>query len=187
MWILREQDFKVCIDPGHGGSETGAVSPKGLYEKDLNLKFSLRLQEELNNLGLANCLTREYDQSLALQERVDICHNENAAFFISIHHNALPDGRDPNHESGFSCHYYKRTSKDFAVHLAKKLDDFGDIPSAGIYKQNLHVLRENNAQNAILLELGYLIHPEESEILVSDEFQEKQAKLIAKAIYNFRA
>jgi N-acetylmuramoyl-L-alanine amidase len=65
------------------------------------------------------------------------------------------------------------------------MKDFLDIPLHGIYQQNLHVLRENPNVFGVLIELGYLIHPIESDIISDRTFQEKTAKIIAKAIQNF--
>ncbi|MBI2252710.1 MAG: N-acetylmuramoyl-L-alanine amidase, partial [Armatimonadetes bacterium] len=42
---------KICIDPGHGGDDPGAISPNGLKEKDLNLKVALLVKENLERLG----------------------------------------------------------------------------------------------------------------------------------------
>lgn len=180
-----EPDFVVCIDAGHGGSHIGTISPKGIFEKDLNLSFALKLAKEFEALGVEYYLTRNDDRNLSLQERVKISKQNKCTFFISLHHNALPDSRDPSLERGFSCHYYKDHSRKFAQYINSKLNEFSGISSAGIYRQNLHVLRENTDAFALLLEMGFLIHPEESEIITNPEFQDKNSKVLAKAIYNF--
>ena len=152
-------DLKVCIDPGHGGLQTGTISPKGIFEKDLNLSFAKKLADELDELGVEYYLTRSDDRDLALAESVKISKENNCNLFISLHHNALPDSRDPSMESGFSCHYYHEHSRGFAKYINLKLSEFSGLKSAGIYRQNLHVLRENPDIYALLLEMGFLIHP----------------------------
>jgi N-acetylmuramoyl-L-alanine amidase len=59
------------------------------------------------------------------------------------------------------------------------------LPFAGLYRQNLKVLRDNSLSKAVLLELGYLIHPEESDIISSEEFQKKSAIIIADFLSNY--
>ena len=79
----------VVIDPGHGGSETGARGPGGLWEKDLTLKLARLLQAELRrDPGLRVMLTREDDSQVDLLKRAEAANNLRADLFISIHANA---------------------------------------------------------------------------------------------------
>jgi N-acetylmuramoyl-L-alanine amidase len=179
------QDFAVCIDPGHGGEQFGSCSPKGIYEKDLNLSFARLLQDELRNLSIHAEMTRTEDVTMSLEERIDFAEEHDSMVFLSIHHNALPDARDPNLERGASTHYYHEQSKPFAKYLLNKVCEHSELDFYGLFRQNLHVLRENQDRISVLLELGYLIHPLESELIASPEFQAKTARIVAKAISNF--
>lgn len=181
----NETDFKVCLDPGHGGHRHGTCSPKGLFEKDLNLSFALKLKEELDNLSVNTVITRDDDRYISLEDRVDFSNEEKSQLFLSIHHNALPDSGKPEESRGASCHYYHEQSKPFANFLLNSLVGYAELPYAGLLRQNLHVLREATDCVAVLVELGYLIHPEEADIISSDEFQTKTAEIMAKAIHNF--
>lgn len=78
----------IVIDPGHGGKDPGAISPRGLKEKDLNLKVSKYLKRELEKRGYKVYLTRERDVYLTLRERVEIAREKEADLFISVHTNA---------------------------------------------------------------------------------------------------
>ena len=131
----------------------------------------------MTKLGVENYLTRKTDIDLELTERVRIAEEHKANYFISIHHNALPDSRDPNQERGFSCHYYHEESYEFSKYVANKLNEFSGLEFSGIYRQNLHVLRENKDMKSLLLEMGFLIHPLESELISSPEFQDKNSKI----------
>jgi N-acetylmuramoyl-L-alanine amidase len=113
-FTFKVKPFLICIDPGHGGSQFGAISPKGIFEKDLNLSLAIKLAAELNHQGVKTILTRNHDMEKSLSERVKISKKNNCNLFISLHHNALPDGRDPNKESGFSCHYFHEHSFELA-------------------------------------------------------------------------
>jgi N-acetylmuramoyl-L-alanine amidase len=184
-FAFSEVPLLVCIDPGHGGSQIGAISPKGIFEKDLNLSLAIKLAAELNHQGVKTILTRNHDTEKSLSERVKISKKNKCNLFISLHHNALPDGRDPNKESGFSCHYFHEHSFRLAKFLSNKLKISSQQNFAGIYKQNLHVLRENPDTISVLIELGYLIHPLESDLLCKKSFQTKTARILARALLEF--
>ena len=178
-------DFKVCLDPGHGGEHSGAISPTGIQEKDLNLQMAHLVREELQNLGVEVLMTREDDRDIDLESRIKFATDADCNLILSIHHNSLPEARDPTKERGVSCHYYHEQSKPFAVHLLNNLVEFTDLPHYGLIKQNLHVLREATDTTSVLVELGFLIHPEESKLLIDPAHKEKVSKILAKSIYNF--
>jgi len=79
----------VVIDPGHGGSDTGAKGPAGTFEKDVALNLARRLRAQLvNNLGLQVFLTRDSDLDLGLDQRAALANNYKADLFVSLHANA---------------------------------------------------------------------------------------------------
>lgn len=82
--------FVVVIDPGHGGSNTGAAGViEGLYEKRVTLAFSRALAARLaREPGVVVHLTREDDRYLTLRERVRIANRLGADVFVSVHLNA---------------------------------------------------------------------------------------------------
>jgi len=79
---------RIVIDPGHGGKDPGAVSRRGLKEKDVNLKVSKYLKAELEKRGFSVYLTRSSDKYLTLRQRVEIARTHKADLFISVHANA---------------------------------------------------------------------------------------------------
>lgn len=83
----------VVLDPGHGGSETGAVGPAGTMEKELTLALSRALAERLTSeLGLRVALTRTDDVDLGLDERSAFANQNKADLFLSIHLNSTARG-----------------------------------------------------------------------------------------------
>ncbi len=81
----------VVIDPGHGGSENGAVGPTGLREKDVALDLARRLKRVLQrDPGVSVVLTRDEDRRLDLDERTAVANHNQADLFISIHLNSSP-------------------------------------------------------------------------------------------------
>jgi N-acetylmuramoyl-L-alanine amidase len=83
--------FRVVLDPGHGGSNTGCAGVvEGVYEKRFTLALSLAVAERLRAAGVDVQLTREDDRYLTLRERVRTANAANADLFVSVHANASP-------------------------------------------------------------------------------------------------
>jgi N-acetylmuramoyl-L-alanine amidase len=80
----------VVLDPGHGGSNPGALGPGGLREKQLTLAVATRVATRLREHAIEVVLTRTTDRTLTLRERVQIADRLPADLFVSIHANASP-------------------------------------------------------------------------------------------------
>ncbi len=88
-FVLPEH-ILICLDPGHGGDDPGAVLGDRL-EKDDNLALALAVRDKLENAGredLSVALTRSDDTALELQQRVDLANGMDATLFISLHRNS---------------------------------------------------------------------------------------------------
>lgn len=96
--------IKILLDPGHGGTESGAAGPTGYLEKDVNLIVSKLVQNILEARGATVYMTRENDTTLSLAERVAMINQLQPAIAISIHHNSLPDNGDAENTQGFSTY-----------------------------------------------------------------------------------
>lgn len=77
----------IVLDPGHGGSNTGAVGP-ALTEKSFTLGLALLVEQELVRAGVAVELTRRDDRTLTLRQRSDLANRLGASLFVSLHGNA---------------------------------------------------------------------------------------------------
>ena len=85
----RDRSRLVVIDPGHGGEDTGAHGPGGVYEKNVTLAVARDLAEELNKLaGVRAMLTRDSDFFIPLHQRYKIAEKAKADLFVSIHCNS---------------------------------------------------------------------------------------------------
>jgi len=79
----------VIIDPGHGGSDPGAIGPTGLKEKDVTLKTALYLEKLLKKAGIPTYLTRTKDKFISLRDRTDFANRKNGFIFLSLHANSV--------------------------------------------------------------------------------------------------
>jgi N-acetylmuramoyl-L-alanine amidase len=79
----------ICIDPGHGGTDFGAVGKKDIMEKDITLNVSKKLKRLIESkLGLTVVMTRISDEEISLNSRVSKANNRKAQLFVSIHVNS---------------------------------------------------------------------------------------------------
>ena len=79
----------AVIDPGHGGEDHGSEGASGMLEKDITLAIARQLRAAIENrIGLRVILTRERDETVALDTRAAIANNNKADLFISLHVNA---------------------------------------------------------------------------------------------------
>ena len=80
----------VCIDPGHGGSDPGAVNGS-LHEADINLDVSFALAARLALDGVDSTLTRTDDSQLSSRDRYTYCNNALADLYVGVHTNSVAD------------------------------------------------------------------------------------------------
>jgi|GEM_PF-2428384 len=189
MLPRRLADIRVLIDPGHGGSETGSTGLNGLQEKDLNLTVSRLFRDALIKTGFEQVsLTRNTDETLSLQERGDKVMQTQADIVLSIHHNALPDGRDPLQVEGASCFYYQAFAQPLAQALLSGLTDNRgsryEVPNYGLFYDSLYMTRIHQAV-AVLVEIGFFTNPTEFERLIDPQFQQEAAQRLASALRNY--
>ncbi|MEH2407425.1 N-acetylmuramoyl-L-alanine amidase [Nostoc sp.] len=174
-------NFKIVLDPGHGGKETGASGPTGYLEKDVNLVVSKLLRDELVKRGATVVMTREDDRELSLVERQAIISREEPVIAISIHHNSLPDDGDAEKIKGFAAFWYQPQAHNLAIFLQNYVVKKLGRPSYGVFWDNLALTRPTAAPS-VLLELGFMSNPDEFEQVVNPEEQKKIANAIAQGI-----
>ncbi|MBI5209232.1 MAG: N-acetylmuramoyl-L-alanine amidase [Elusimicrobia bacterium] len=100
--------FRVVVDPGHGGKDSGAVGKKGTLEKDVVLSVGLALAAKLEEGGAEVLLTRSDDYFVPLSERSRAANEFGADLFVSIHCNSSPKKRD----TGFELYFLSEKASD---------------------------------------------------------------------------
>lgn len=176
------QGIKILLDPGHGGPEDlGARGPDGTPEKDIALLLSQRLAKDLEQRGATVILTREEDIDLGLLERVALIEENEPTLVLSIHYNALPDAGDVWNTQGIGTFWYHSQSHSLAIFLEEYLSHRLNRPRYGVFWNNLALTRPTVAP-AVLLELGFMINPEEFEWIIDPQAQAALSRTLAQGI-----
>jgi len=154
----------IVIDPGHGGSEEGAVSRSGLKEKDLVLDIARRLKGQLTEAGYRALLTHEGDEGLGLTERTAFANHAKASLFLSIHANASMRPGVSGPETYFLS-YGNAAVDDQAAALARResLAGLGTGASAG---------RELDAVLWEMAQAGYLTASSRLAAMIQEELND---------------
>lgn len=82
----------ICLDPGHGGNDSGAIGVNNVYEKNLTLKIAQYCKQELEKYNCRVVMTRTGDTNSSLEERADYAKSQGAQYLISIHLNSAAGG-----------------------------------------------------------------------------------------------
>ncbi|MBO5302736.1 MAG: N-acetylmuramoyl-L-alanine amidase [Lachnospiraceae bacterium] len=122
-------DMIIVLDPGHGGSDPGAVA-NGLREKDLTLKIATYCKEELEKYsGIKIYMTRTGDTYPTLDERVAYATEMKADVFVSFHINSFYTSSASGTEVYYPNANYKSDigaeGKGLAEAVLKKLVELG--------------------------------------------------------------
>lgn len=176
------QGTTILLDPGHGSAEDlGARGPTGYPEKDVTLMVSKLLRDRLQARGATVVMTREGDDDLFPADRVAIIEQTEPTLALSLHYNALPDAGDALNTAGVGTFWYNPQSHDLAAFLHDYLVETLDRPSYGVFWNNLALTRPTVAP-AVLLELGFMINPEEFEWITDPVSQQALAQALADGI-----
>lgn len=179
------RDWRILLDPGHGGEETGAIAPNGQTEAELNLAIALACQKALNDAGFGCVdLTRMGNVAVSLADRVQQADRGDYHLCLSLHHNALPDGRNPLNHQGLATFYYHGHARPLAKHLLTHVSEALNCPTDGLYWDNLAMTRIHTTIG-VLLEWGYFTHPNEAERLLTPDFPQQAASALTKALLAF--
>jgi N-acetylmuramoyl-L-alanine amidase len=172
--------MKICIDAGHGGSDPGADGPTGLHEAPTILTVSKYVCEELEEKGISTLLTRKEEVYVGLGTRCEIANDWGASYFISIHMNS----NGPT-AVGIETLYKTETGKALATPIQKKLlEATGDVDRGLKHRNDLYVLN-GTYMPAVLVEVGFVSHPETEAKFKSDNHLRIVAKAIADGIIEF--
>lgn len=169
--VTKLSEATIVLDPGHGGSDSGALSMTGQEEKTYTLMVAKLVAKKLREQGTHVIMTREKDQSVPLSKRPELATTHSANAFISFHFDSSDAA---NTASGFTCYYYHSgDSKQLARSVDQKMDDL-PLPNRGTAFGNFLVIRDN-AVPAILIEGGYINTDRDFKMIQKSSYREKYA------------
>ena len=181
----------ITIDPGHGGSDSGAVGPNGYTEKEGPFAISQKVASILNQSGAKVVMTRDSDVDVygpnasarnELQARVDVGNNANSDIFVSIHCNAFVNPA----ANGTQTFYYGSSyqGQRLAQSIQEKMIEANGLRDRGISTCNFYVVK-HSYMPAVLIETAFITNYDEEALLSDDEWQTTMAKAIAEGINEY--
>lgn len=181
----------ITIDPGHGGSDSGAIGPNGYTEKEGAFAISQKVASILNQSGAKVVMTRDSDVDVygpnasarnELQARVDVGNNANSNIFVSIHCNAFVNPA----ANGTQTFYYGSSyqGQRLAQSIQEKMIEANGLRDRGISTCNFYVVK-HSYMPAVLIETAFITNYDEEALLSDDEWQTTMAKAIAEGINEY--
>ncbi|MCX7698500.1 MAG: N-acetylmuramoyl-L-alanine amidase [Candidatus Goldbacteria bacterium] len=211
----KKQTRILVLDPGHGGTDPGAIGANGVREKDIVLDITLRIIRYLKDENFKIYLTRDDDTFISLKHRALFANEKEADLFISIHCNASKD----REAQGVRTYIYNRVASSREAAEAAKLEN----KDVGVFEMLLNDLRKsayeylsieaagniqhclvknlrlkwapterapfyvlaNTNMPSVLVEAAFISNPQEEKKLDDNDFREKVAKGIAEGIKEY--
>lgn len=213
----------IVIDPGHGGSDSGAVG-NGLKEKNVVLATSKKLGALLTKRGYKVLYTRSTDVFINLRSRTIFAGKKNADMFISIHANAAPNASAASRMSGVETFFLSPARSERSKNAAA-LENRGDLEDMNTFSKQTFlnflnrekIISSNKlaidiqsymlssvkksfssrdggvreapfwvlvgaTMPAVLVEIGYITHPQEGKNLGKSAYQDRIAQGIANGV-----
>ena len=185
---------KITIDPGHGGSDSGAIGPTGVMEKSVTLRVAQELKRLLVAEGATVYMTRDTDTEVSpkgadasdieeLQARCDIPNQNGSDIFVSIHMDSFTNGA----AKGTTGYYYSlgsKRSRDLADKIRAGVIDQLGTQSRGTQSSNFYVVKHTDMP-ATLVEVAFISNPSEERLMNSEAGIKKAAQGIADGIADF--
>ncbi len=185
MSSARVNSNRVCLDPGHGGSDVGAVSADGRYEKDDNLRLALAVRDELEKLGADVVMTRDEDKTVSLEDRVKKAERKNAGVIVSLHRNSADDKTACGVEVWATSKHLPADTM-LASAIMDELDRAGIQKNRGVrfgYVTSSvkdYYINSESSMPSCLAEIGFMSNEQDNKLF--DENFDEYAAAIARGI-----
>jgi N-acetylmuramoyl-L-alanine amidase len=201
----------ICLDPGHGGKDTGyrvgRLFPRS--EKTYTLALGLELRHQLQQAGFNVILTRDKDVYPELSARPDVANRRHADLFISLHFNSFPS--DPGSVQGpetycitpvgaassndsegvgaghgaCAANRFEDRSLLLAYQVQRSLVRGLGVTDRSVRRARFEVLRTAEMP-AILIEGGYMSHPTEGKKIFDAGWRKQMASAIVRGVQNYQ-
>ncbi|NEW62462.1 SH3 domain-containing protein [Granulicatella sp. zg-ZJ] len=168
----------IVLDPGHGGTDGGAVSniSENINERILALKTAEVLKTLLEESGAKVIMTRTSDVDVTLEKRSEIANTAQADVFISLHY----DSADVKGPSGTTVHYFHYEDMRLADLVNEQFENL-PLKTNGVKLSVYQVLYDNKVPS-LLLELGYMNNDNDVKIFNTEDYRQKVATDVVNAL-----
>ena len=189
------KEYRIVVDAGHGGFDSGKVGIGNILEKEINLAIARKVQENLEAAGIEVVMTRESDQGLYdeneenkkqqdMKKRCEMINESGADLAVSIHQNSYTE----EYVCGPQVFYYETSQKgkELAQILQETLNEKLDIARPREIKaDNTYYILKKTQIPTVIAECGFLSNTEEAEKLTSEEYQEQVAEAVCEGILQY--
>ncbi len=175
--------YQVVIDVGHGGIDSGKVSADGILEKDVNLVIARKLKVLLEQENIEVTMTRDSDTGLYresdtnkkvadLQNRCELIEKIHPDCTVSIHQNSFSSPE----VKGAQVFYYGQSeggaqlAKLIQASLVRRVAPENHRQAKA---NESYYLLKRTVSPTVIVECGFLSNPEESRLLVSEDYQDR--------------
>lgn len=125
----------ICLDPGHGGNDSGAIGVNNVYEKNLTLKIAQYCKQELEKYNCHVVMTRTGDTNPSLEERADYAKSQGAQYLISIHLNSAAGGGAVGAEVYYPNTHWRPNISQNGKNVAQAIQS--QLVSLGLYDRGI--------------------------------------------------
>lgn len=179
-------DPYVCLDAGHGADDVGAIRGNR-YEKDDDLRLTLKIKEKLEKMGVKVYLTRNDDSDVTLKDRCKSANKKHCTLFISVHRNSADD-KNANGIEAWVSKNPKGNEDKLAENLVENICKLTGQQNRGVkkgFRDNSfgdYYINSDTDMPSLLLEVGFITNDRDNEAF--DGKLDEIAETIAKTIYD---
>ena len=176
----------ICLDAGHGADDVGATDGDR-YEKDDDLKLTLKIKEKLEAMGINVYLTRSDDSDVTLAERCKNANKKHCTLFVSVHRNSADD-KNANGIEAWVSRKPKGDEYTLAEDLVANICKLTGQQNRGVkkgFRDNSYgdyYINSDTDMPSLLLEVGFITNDSDNKAF--DEKLDETAETIAKTIFD---
>jgi len=172
---------RVVVDAGHGGNDPGSPGASMKDEKWYTLSMAQKVYALLQDSEwILPIMTRLEDEYISTQDRAIAANTIEADLFISIHANSYKNAK----VRGTETYYYNDNSLPFAELMHEQILSATGFPDRKVKKMDYVVIKDT-AMTSVLLEIGYLSHPNEEAAMLEESMMNRVAAAIVKGIEEY--
>lgn len=170
----------IAIDPGHGGSDPGAIGLYGIHEKDYNRDISDHLMRLLRQSGARVVNLRLSDRNPSLASRSSEANASNADITVSVHVNSFYK----EYANGTESYFYKWKDRRLATALQSAMTRELKLKDNGVKRAKMYILNHTRMP-AALVEPAFMTNRNNAKKLKNPEFRARIAQSIHDGIVDY--